>query len=312
MPAAAEPASDRLANPVLRYLLATRPPFLAASLVPALIGLASVHHTGMPLNPWTALLTVAGILVIHGGVNVLNDYYDSRNGTDAINTERVFPYTGGSRFIQNGVISQSNTARYGAGLLAAGVIAGIWLSYFSGPALLAIGAVGLFLGWAYTAPPWQLVSRGLGELAVGAGFGLLIPLGTWYVQTGSLDPMPLAAGLPYAFLVTNILFINQFPDLRADARVGKHHWVVRLGAGRARWLYPLLTAAALLSLVVTVVTGLLPARTLAAAVALVLSASASVTLLRHAQTPARLGPALKATIGAATGFGLLLSGLLWI
>jgi len=170
----------------------------------------------------------------------------------------------------------------------------------------------LFLGWAYTAPPWQLASRGLGELAVGCGFGLLIPLGTWYVQSGNLDLAPLAAGLPYAFLVTNILFINQFPDLRADAKTGKRHWVVRLGPGRARWLYALLATAALLSLVAAVTVGLLPTRSLAAAVAFILSASASITLLRHAQTPARLAPALKATIGAATGFGLLLSGLLWI
>jgi 1,4-dihydroxy-2-naphthoate octaprenyltransferase len=35
-------------------------------------------------------------------VNVVNDYYDHLNGTDAANVERIFPFTGGSRFIQNG------------------------------------------------------------------------------------------------------------------------------------------------------------------------------------------------------------------
>jgi len=70
------------------------------------------------------------------GINVLNDYYDALNGTDANNTARVFPFTGGGRFIQNGVLTLRETAVSGAALLAVVVLAGLWLMSVSVPSLL--------------------------------------------------------------------------------------------------------------------------------------------------------------------------------
>ena len=44
-------------------------------------------------------------LVAHAGANVLNDYFDARNGADDANQQGLFPFTGGSRLIQNGAVS---------------------------------------------------------------------------------------------------------------------------------------------------------------------------------------------------------------
>jgi len=137
----AEPTLAALPNPVLRYFLATRPPFLSVTLVSALIGLATAYGSGIPVHPVAAIVTVAFALVAHAGINVLNDYYDALNGTDAINTERVFPFTGGSRFIQNGVLSMRETAIFGVTLVVLVILAGIALG--SGLFLFLQSSLGL-------------------------------------------------------------------------------------------------------------------------------------------------------------------------
>jgi len=302
----AEPTLAALPNPVLRYFLATRPPFLSVTLVAALLGLATAWQSALPIHAATAFVTVAFALIAHAGINVLNDYYDALNGTDAINTDRVFPFTGGSRFIQNGVLSLNETATFGALLLVLVALAGLWLTAVSASGLVYIGAAGLFIGWAYSAPPLKLNSRGAGEICVWAGFAL-IAVGADFVQRGSFSPLPLIAATGYALLVTNILYINQFPDRKADETAGKRHWVVRLGAERARWGYGLIAIAAYGFVLGAIVSGVLPWLALVALLPATLSARAARDLLRHAESPGQLAAAIQMTIAAATLHGLLLA-----
>lgn len=309
---AAEPLPATLTNPVAKYLLATRPPFLAASAVPVLIGIATAHATGVAIDGALALLTLLGAVVAHAGANVLNDYYDALNGTDELNQQRLFPFTGGSRFIQNGVLSRKQTARFGFVLLAVGALIGLVLLRHSGAGLLAIGIAGLVIGWGYSAPPLRLNSRGLGEPSIAIGFGLLIVTGSDYVQRQQFDLLPLLAALPYALLATALLYINQFPDRLADEQAGKRHWVVRLGAPRARWGYPLLVGGAYAGLLVMVLLGFMPHWSLLALLPLPLSLAASRTLLRHASTPSLLAPAIVQTIQALLLHGVLLAGGVWL
>ena len=305
----AEPTLAALPNPVLRYFLATRPPFLSVSLFAALIGVATAYFDHVTLSPATATLSVLFALVAHAAVNVLNDYYDDVNGTDRINTERLFPFTGGSRFIQNGVISQRAVLVFGLVLLGVTILAGLWLMSVSGPGLLWIGLAGCFIGWAYSATPFKLNGRGLGEPCVALGFAL-IAVGTDYVQRKAFAPMPIIAAMSYALLVMNILYINQFPDRKADEAVGKHHWVVRLGLQAAPMGYAVIGAAAYIWLIGAVVAGWLPKPALAALVTAAMTFGATKQLFAHAGTPAQLGGGIKATIAAANVHGLLLAAAL--
>jgi 1,4-dihydroxy-2-naphthoate octaprenyltransferase len=302
----AEPTLAALPNPVARYFLATRPPFLSVTLFGCLIGLATAFASHVPFALGPALATIVFALLAHAGINVLNDYYDARNGTDAANTDRIFPYTGGSRFIQNGVLTETETLWFGLALFAVVTLAGLWLTAVTGPDLLWIGFGGLLIGWAYSAPPLKLNSRGLGELCVAAGW-VIIVLGADYVQRRAFAPLPLIAAISYALHVTNILYINQFPDRRADAAAGKHHWVVRLGPARARYGYLALAAIAYGWLIGAVIAGSLPAITLVALLSAVPIFKAARDLLRFADRPQQLAPAIRATIGAASLHGLLLT-----
>jgi 1,4-dihydroxy-2-naphthoate polyprenyltransferase len=309
--AASEPTLAALPNPFLRYLLATRPAFLGITSVGCLLGLATAHHGNVALDANLAWVTVLFALVAHAGVNVLNDYFDARNGCDAQNTQRIFPFTGGSRFIQNGVLTQRETAWFGFALLASVIPAGVWLTLHSEAGLLAIGTAGLFIGWAYSAEPLKLNSRGLGELCVAIGFALIV-VGTDFVQRKAFSATAFSAALPYAWLVTAILYINQFPDRAADAAAGKRHWVVRLAPTRAAWGYALLVVLAYAWLTVGVMRGYLPTAALVALATLPLSLRAQQQLIRHAESPSELAPAIRMTLAAAHLHGVLLAGALFL
>ena len=306
-----EPTLAALSNPLLRYFLATRPAFLSVTLVAALIGIGTAYYDGVPLAMWPAIITVAFALVAHAGINVLNDYYDDLNGTDRFNTERVFPFTGGSRFIQNGVLTPRETAVFGVLLVLAVVFAGLWLAAISGPGVLMIGALGMFIGWAYSAPPLRLNSRGAGEACVAIGFALIV-IGADYVQRRGFSTLPVIASACYALLVTNVLYINQFPDCKADELAGKRHWVVRLGPQRARWGYFAIAVAGYTWLIAAVVAGALPLPALIAVLPAVGSRKAGMALWEHAAWPHRLEPAIRTTIASASAHGMLLGAALVI
>ncbi|MEW5757281.1 MAG: prenyltransferase [Pseudomonadota bacterium] len=295
---------------VKKYVLATRPPFLTAALVPALMGIAAASFSGIDLNYAWAFLTVLGALLAHAGINVLNDYYDSLSGTDDLNQERIYPFTGGSRFIQNGLLTPRQTAIYGAALLGAAAVIGVVLMTVATPRLLWVGLLGLLIGWAYSAPPLKLNSRGMGELCVGLGFGVLIPVGADVVQRATFDWLPVLIGVPYGLLITNLLYINQFPDRRADEACGKHHWVVRLGAQRAPWGYVLIAAVSYGWL--TTVALMLEPWLLVGLCALPLSGIAALQLFKFARTPQQLAPAIRLTILAGMVLGVLMSLVLFV
>lgn len=301
-----EPVRTPFPNPFARHFAATRPAFLTVTFAGSLIGLGTAAADGLDIDPVKALVTILFALVAHAGANVINDYFDALNGSDDINTELLHPYTGGSRFIQNGYLSVAQMRRFGYLLLAAVVPGGLWLTIESGPGLLAIGLAGLLVAWAYSAPPFKLMSRGMGEAAITAGW-LLVVCGTDYVQRGEAAALPLVAGLPFALLVAAILYINQFPDRRADAAAGKRTVVVRLGPRAASRGYAALVACAHLWLAGAVVAGQLPASAAIALLPAAFSFRAARSLIADAEHPSRLVPPIRDTIAAANLSGVLLA-----
>ena len=58
------------------------------------------------------------------GTGAWTEVAQTPGGTDRQNTDRIYPYTGGSRFIQTGIMEVSAMARLGVSLLAIAAIAG--------------------------------------------------------------------------------------------------------------------------------------------------------------------------------------------
>lgn len=308
-PAFTEPTPERLRSPVVRYLLATRPAFLSLTLAGCLLGMATAASDGVAFDAMRALVTLLLAMLAHAGINVLNDYCDHLNGSDARNSGRLYPYTGGSRFIQNGVLTPRQTLGLAAALFTATIAGGLGLVSVAGYGLLWIGVAGLAIGWAYSAPPLRLNSRGLGELCVAAGF-LLVVVGADTVQRGTLGSLPWVTGLSYALLVAAVLTLNQFPDRAADRASGKLHWVARLTPGAAARGHGLILVSAALALVGGVQAGALPATALVALAALLPAVGAWRQLRRFAATPGRLAPAIRRMLLAAHAQPVLLAAIL--
>ena len=304
-----EPSPERLANPFARYLLATRPAFLTITLVGCLLGFATAAG-GSAVFAWgRAAVTLLLALLAHAAINVLNDYCDHLNGTDARNTQRIYPFTGGSRFIQNGVLTPHQVLGFAVALFTVTIAGGLWLLSVAGAGLFWIGLGGLAIGWAYSAPPLQLNSRGVGEVCVAGGF-LLIVAGADYAQRGAFATLPWLAGAPYALLVANILYINQFPDREADRASGKLHWVARLEPDIAAWGYGLILLLAAVTLLGGILLGALPLAATGALVVLIPAVQAWRQLRRFAARPEHLAPAIKLTLLAAHTLPVLLAAIL--
>lgn len=305
-----EPALGAYANSFVLYLAATRPAFLLATFAACLIGLVGATFSGVKIQPFFALVTIVLALLVHAAVNVLNDYFDALNGTDAVNVERLYSFTGGSRFIQNGVLALRQTACLGYALLGAAVLGGIWLSWQVGSGLLWIGGIGVLVGWSYSAVEPRLNARGLGELCVLTGF-LGVVIGADYVQRHAFSLQPVVMGMAYALLVTNLLYINQFPDRKADAQAGKRNLVVRLPLEIAAWGYLVFTLLALLWIVLMVWVGAMPELAIVSTLPLLFSLWAFRHLKQFAAVPAKLLLPIQLTLASMLGHALLLSIILF-
>lgn len=304
-------------SPALALAQGARLPWLAAALVPVAVGAALAWRDGF-LDPLYLGLTFLGVALFQLGSSAANDYFDHRSRTDEGNVTPT-PFSGGSRVLQQGLAQPRTMLALAALFLAAGVAVGLHIALSlqgtRGAGLgevLALGIAGLAIGVLYTAPPVNLAGRGLGELAVGLGFGPLIVAGTYLVQRvaagggAAMGLEVLAFSVPVGALVAAVLTIHEFPDAPWDARAGKRTLVVRL-RGHAVLGYGLLLALAYASLAAAALwTQAWPA--LLALLTLPLAWRAWRHLsLYHAQ-PYRLVPANATTVALHIATCLLLVG----
>jgi 1,4-dihydroxy-2-naphthoate octaprenyltransferase len=203
-----------------------RLPFLTASVVPFFIGTAYACYRHHVFHLTTALLGVLSLVGLHLGANVLNDYYDDKSGNDAVN-QRWSPFNGGSRVIQDGLLSSRQVLFLG--LVCIGIAVGAGLSLFyviKSPHIFLLGGLGILFGVGYTMPPFKWGYRGIGELIIGLAFGPLIVYGAYFIQIQKIHPHAFVVGIPIGLLIMTVLLINEIPDSEADRHVNKTTWVV--------------------------------------------------------------------------------------
>lgn len=283
------------------WLREVRLPFLVVTVLPAVFGALVAWSAHVPVNALNFVLALAGASLMHLGANVINDYFDYRNGTDAANREFVAGFTGGSRVIQDGLLSHREVLAGAAVLLAAAAAAVAVLYLKTGPALLIMGAAALLAAVTYSLFLHALVA---GELMVGFCFGTLIPAGSFFAQAGYVTAEVLFASVPLGLGVFLILFINEMPDYAADRACGKRTLVVRLGRRRAARLY---TATLIVGYVYTAVAAAafrMPLL-LGAFVTVPLAVAAAARLLKYNDMPAKLRQSVVGTIVIFTLNGLI-------
>ncbi|MFH1756828.1 MAG: prenyltransferase, partial [Pseudomonadota bacterium] len=293
--------------PLKIWLAELRAPFFTASLVPVILGAVMAWHETRIFNPFYFMLTLAGVLALHTATNTLNDYFDYRSGNDLLNREANRPFDGGSPFIIDGRLQAESVYRFGVGALLLGIAIGLFLAWKRGWPIIPLGLIGVGTAYFYVEPRVKLASRGVGELLTGFCFGPLVVIGAYFVQAETISAVAIMAGIPIGFLITNVLFINQFPDREADLAVGKNHWVVRLGKKKAAKVFVVLVSAVYLSVALGVLLRILPLFSFITFCTIPINLKGVMVALKEYENSPRLRPAQALTIFSHLSTGLLLS-----
>lgn len=303
-------SGDATAQVVRRLFAATRPKFFPASILPVLAGTAWGFSVAGQLDLTAFLLALLATVCVHAGANVLNDVGDDAGGTDRENEDRIYPYTGGSRFIQAGIMSAAGMARLGITLLGIAALAGLLLLLTKGVMVLWLGLAGVSLAILYSLGPFQLASLGFGELAIGLGFGVLPVAGAAWLQSGVIDQAAIVFSLPVSVWVTAILLINEVPDISADGANGKRTLPVRLGLDATAVLYLGLHVSAAVAVGWLTWSGELPlVAPLVPIALLVLAARAARAIRSGVEDRPALTRGIEATLGIHTIGCLWLTGI---
>lgn len=289
------------------WLSAIRIPFFTATIIPVIFGaILAWHDSGSFL--WVPfILTMIGAIFIHAGTNLANDYFDHCSGCDAANLTPT-PFSGGSRVIQKGLIAPKKIFYAFSIFFILGGVIGLYLNHLcGGNVILILGIIGVFLGVFYTAKPFNIGYSSFGELAVGAGFGPLMVMGSFYVQARTLSPGVFLASIPIGILIAMVVFINEFPDYEGDKSVKKKTLVVILGKKKAVILYNILLASVYVIVIAFIIFKIFPVICLIALLSLPLAIKAFIAAGKNYDKIYELLPANASTIALHLLIGVLLS-----
>jgi 1,4-dihydroxy-2-naphthoate octaprenyltransferase len=279
------------------------PKIMIASAVPFLAGLALAWDAAGSVNVSLAITAFLAIFFVEVGKNAVNDLADYRSGADlaVLESERT-PFSGGKRVLVDELLTESEVIGIGWVAFAMAGVAGLIVALHSRVELLLLGAAAAGLAYAYSAHPFALSYRGLGEAAVLLVYGPGIVIGTVLLLGGSITVEVIMAGTSFGFLIANVLLVNELPDERADRLAGKRTLVVRLGGEGAASLIDSMFVTAFAIPLIAAFYADVPFRIVAIAAGMPLAVVASDLLGRPKHQPPVASQAL--TLAAYTVSGL--------
>ena len=265
-----------------------RLPFLVLTPACVMLGAATALWSGVSLNFYYLILAFIGALGAHISVNALNEYHDFKSGLD-FHTEPT-PFSGGSGTLPKNP-GQSHVALItGIISLTITTLIGIFFLYVSGFWLLPLGLLGVVTIVFYT--KWITKNPFLCLIAPGLGFGPCMVMGTDFVLSGGYSWTSFLASLVPFFLVSDLLLLNQFPDVEPDRGVGRHHFPIAIGRKASVTLYVLFMVCTYASVVVGYFVGQLPVEGLLALGSIIVAIPTVKGVARFADDVPKLIPYL--------------------
>jgi len=274
------------------WFVETRPHFLLLTPVCVFVGIAVAVHEPPPFNVLHFVLAFLGALLAHISVNVLNDYFDYRSGID-LKTRRT-PFSGGSGILPAGFLNPKSVYFFGAVCLLALIPIGIYFLYEYGLLILPIGIPGILVIYFYTTHITK--NPLLCAIAPGLGFGPLMVLGTHFTQTGDYTLAAVIASMVPGFLISNLLLLNQFPDIEADIVASRRHLPIAAGRQYSAKVYAGLILVTYLWLIFAVVFKVLPWTALLGLITLPLGLKTVKGVLRYCDDIDNLLPFMGSNI----------------
>ena len=237
-------------NPAVKnWARALRAYSFTATVIPVLCAFLLARSQNLPAAWPLFPLMLFCALLLHAGVNLLNDYYDFVLGFDTAEAR------GSSGLLTENIVKPEYMLRRGRFYLFAGAATGLLLAAARGWQLLLMGIAGL-AGALFYSHRSGYKYKGLGEPFVFFLMGPLLFGGAFYAATGTLTGAAIWPALSCGCLVTAILLVNNLRDIKMDSAAGFITLPMRLGAKWTKKLYVALVVAAFAALAATGVLGL--------------------------------------------------------
>jgi len=288
---------------VKTWLMQIRAPFLLVTLISVLVGVSVAVYQSYHINALYLGLALVGALLSHIAVNVLNEYFDYKSGVD-FKTIKT-PFSGGSGVLPAGLLNPRNVYVVGIACIAGIIAIGGYFIYAQGPLIIPIGVVGILTVYFYTT--YITKSPLICAIAPGLGFGPLMVMGTYFALTGTYSLAVGLASLVPGFLVSNLLLLNQFPDVEADASVSRRHYPITVGLEKSSLIYTAFVLAAYLALIISVEVDKLPDLALLGLVTLPLGLLVVMGVRKYHNQIERLIPVMARNVLLTLFFPMLMA-----
>ena len=201
-----------------------RPISLPQSLLPALTAVA-LSYGSQEFSWICAIASVIGVMFLHLSLNLLDDWFDYRNGSAETRVKVVYEGFRGRMhkypYLTSGEATSRQLMIAILSFLSVAALMGVIILVQRGWMILGWVAVALVLGVSYSGGPLKLGYRGLGELVIFLMFGPLMMSGVYYAITGGLDWKITWLSIAVGLLVTNIVYSHSVLDSVPDAKMGK-------------------------------------------------------------------------------------------
>ena len=238
-----------------------RPFAFTASVIPVLAG-AALAWVNELWNWAPFIAALLGAVFLHAGTNIVNEVYDVRKGVDSITSPRA------SHAIVKGRMKERTALIIAGTFFVLAILVGVYLVWLRGPAIIALGLLGLLGGWGYTAPPLEYKNHALGVPIVFLLMGPLMVEGSYFAVSGEWSLTALVLSIPVGLLVAAILHGNEWRDIREDSRAGISTMSAKIGRRWAHYGYVALVLGAYIVLALSVIADILPAWTMLAILSL--------------------------------------------
>ena len=251
----ANPPAERPLDTIGKWLVITRaavfPMTIWSGTIGALLAAETARVTGLVTVDYVGVvLAIVGLVIAHAANNMINDYFDTSGGVD---TEGYVRALYAPHPILSGWVTKATLRNAILLLTTIDALIMLLLAYWHGPLVIAFALAGLFLSVFYVAPPLNLKRHGLGEVDVFLTWGPLMIGGTYLVATSTIPTWVLVFSIPYALLVTSVLFGKHIDKIVPDTALGIRTLPVILGERLARRVgqalmvafYPLVVLAVL-------------------------------------------------------------------
>ncbi|MBT2582592.1 1,4-dihydroxy-2-naphthoate polyprenyltransferase [Planococcus sp. ISL-109] len=281
----------------------TRPHTLTASFAPVFLGtMIAIHYSTLDWPLFLAMLIAS--LLIQAATNMFNEYYDYARGLDTKESIGI-----GGAIVRNGV-SPKTVLVLAFLLYAISAVLGLYIAAATSWWLLAVGGIGMLVGFFYTGGPYPIAYTPLGELFSGLFMGFLIVIVAFYVQTGTITTTAIMLAIPSTLLVAAIMMANNIRDMVGDEKSGRRTLAILAGRPAAVTIFMWFFILSYAWIILLVVLGTVSPWALLVLLSIIKPIKVIMIFKRYTE-PLQVMPAMKDTGITNTLFSFLLAiGLL--